>query len=256
MRNPFHLVEASPWPLFGALGAFVMAVGFIDWFCCGSVFGLGLGLLLLIFVSFQWWRDVIRESEMGCHGESVAKGIWVGFVLFIVSEACLFFSFFWAYFHSSLSPCLELGCVWPPVGVASINPFKLPLLNTGVLIGSGVSVTWSHFAVLAGDRKEGLMGLFVTLVLGVYFLGLQAVEYMECSFSFADSVFGSLFYLMTGFHGLHVLVGVLFLSVCFCRLYGYGFSSGRHLGFMAAVWYWHFVVVWVLLYLCVYWWGM
>lgn len=176
--------------------------------------------------------------------------------MFIVSEICFFGAFFWAYFHSSLSPNLELGSCWPPVGIYPLNAFSVPLLNTAVLLASGVSVTWAHHGLLEGDRRRGVQGLVLTVVLGVYFTFLQGGEYWEAPFTLSDGVYGSTFFVATGFHGLHVLIGSSFLLVCLVRLFVYHFSSGHHFGFEAAAWYWHFVdVVWLFLYLCVYWWG-
>nr|YP_006303254.1 cytochrome c oxidase subunit III [Zygeupolia rubens]ADZ05381.1 cytochrome c oxidase subunit III [Zygeupolia rubens] len=257
VRNPFHLVEFSPWPLVGSVGAFLLTVGMASWFHGRGVVVMVLGLVLIILTMLQWWRDVIREGTyQGFHTSSVCSGLRWGMILFIVSEVCFFAAFFWAYFHSSLSPNLELGSCWPPVGVNPLNPFSVPLLNTAVLLGSGVTVTWAHHALMEGDRFNGLQGLFLTVILGGYFTFLQAGEYWEAPFTLADGIYGSTFFVATGFHGLHVLIGSCFLMVCFFRLWFYQFSSTHHFGFEAAAWYWHFVdVVWLFLYLCIYWWG-
>nr|AGO02034.1 cytochrome c oxidase subunit III [Solenaia carinata] len=256
MRSPFHLVEMSPWPVFSSVGAVCVVVSLVNWFAGGSPWFVLCAVSVVMFVLFQWWRDIVRESDQGWHTSYVASNIRLGMVLFIGSEAFLFFSFFWAFFSCSLVPGVEVGGVWPPVGIIPVNPFGLPLLNTAVLLGSGVSVTWAHHAVMAGCRKEAVSALFVTVVMGLYFSFLQVCEYLECSFSVADSVYGSLFYVMTGFHGVHVLVGTVALFVGLLRCFGYGFSSSRHLGLEASIWYWHFVdVVWICLFLCVYWWG-
>nr|AGN92171.1 cytochrome c oxidase subunit III [Lamprotula leaii] len=256
IRSPFHLVEMSPWPFFSSVSAVCLVVGLVSWLNGGPFCFLFLGIGLLSAVLFQWWRDVIRESDQGWHTSYVAGNIRLGMVLFIVSEVFFFFSFFWAFFSCSLVPNIEVGGVWPPVGIVPLNPFGLPLLNTAVLLGSGVSVTWAHHAVMAGNRREAMVGLIFTVALGLYFTFLQICEYMECSFSIADSVYGSLFYVMTGFHGVHVVIGTLVLFVCFFRCFGFGFSTERHLGLEVGIWYWHFVdVVWICLFLCVYWWG-
>jgi len=177
-------------------------------------------------------------------------------LLFILSEVFFFFSFFWAFFSCRLVPDVEVGGVWPPVGIIPLSVFSLPLLRRAVLLGSGVRVTWCHHAVLSGNRKEAIYGLSITVFLGVYFTFLQIAEYTECTFTIADSVYGSLFYVMTGFHGVHVIVGSIMLLVGLLRLINYGFSRIRHLGLEVSIWYWHFVdVVWIFLYLCVYWWG-
>nr|UWM10839.1 cytochrome c oxidase subunit III [Pseudocuneopsis capitata] len=248
----------SPWPFLCSVSAVCMVVGFVDWINGNSLVLFLCGMVLLFGVLWQWLRDVVRESNQGWHTSYVASNIRLGMVLFIISEVFFFFSFFWAFFSCSLVPGIEVGGIWPPVGIMSLNPFSLPLLNTAVLLGSGVSVTWCHHAVLCGNRMEAVYGLVITLFLGFYFTFLQVCEYSECSFTIADSVYGSLFYVMTGFHGVHVILGSVMLLVGLFRLinYGFGFSVERHLGLELSMWYWHFVdVVWICLYLCVYWWG-
>jgi len=211
----------------------------------------------MVGVMFVWWQDVIRESTFqGHHSLIVKQGIKYGMLLFILSEVLFFFSFFWAFFHSSLAPAVELGVVWPPQGVSALNPFSVPLLNTAVLLSSGATVTWAHHAIVCGAKKEAQLGLFLTLLLGIVFTSLQAIEYYEAPFALSDSVYGSTFFVATGFHGLHVLIGTTFLFVCFFRLLSNQFTRRQHVGFEAASWYWHFVdVVWLFLYLCIYWWG-
>nr|WGW18083.1 cytochrome c oxidase subunit 3 [Puncturella cf. parvinobilis] len=213
------------------------------------------GVILLTMV--QWWRDVIREATYGgFHTMQVSLGLRWGMVLFIISEVCFFFAFFWAFFHSSLVPTVEVGCCWPPVGIEPLNPVEVPLLNTCVLLASGVSVTWAHHSLLEGDLPRGFDSLLLTVVLGIYFTVLQVGEYMETTFSIADGIYGSTFFVATGFHGLHVLIGTAFLAVCLVRLQSLHFSCSHHFGFEAAAWYWHFVdVVWLFLYLSIYWWG-
>nr|QTA71647.1 cytochrome c oxidase subunit 3 [Lens contradens] len=256
MRSPFHVVEQSPWPFFSSVSSVCVMIGLVSWFNDYSLWFLSFSLVLLLLVLFQWWRDVIREGNQGWHTDRVAKNIRFSMMLFILSEVMFFVSFFWAFFSCSLVPGIEIGGVWPPVGIVPVNPFKLPLLNTAVLLGSGVSVTWAHYSVMAGNRWEGIMSLSITVLLGVYFSVLQILEYYECSFSISDSVYGSLFYVMTGFHGLHVVIGTLMLVVCLFRCFNYGFSVSRHIGLEVSIWYWHFVdVVWIFLFLCVYWWG-
>lgn len=256
-RQPFHLVEFSPWPLIGSLRALSLVSGLAAWF---HNFGLALlirGLFLTILTMLQWWRDIIRERTLqGLHTLKVAKGLRWGIILFIASEVLFFFAFFWAFFHRSLAPTPELGCTWPPAGITPINPFSIPLLNTAVLLASGVTVTWAHHRLIEGNRSEALQGLGLTVTLGVYFTSLQAIEYIEAPFRIADRAYGTTFYVATGFHGLHVLIGSTFLAVCLARIFFHHFSSGHHFGFEAAAWYWHFVdVVWIFLYLCIYWWG-
>nr|QCF45682.1 cytochrome c oxidase subunit III [Pomacea maculata] len=257
MRNPFHLVEFSPWPLTASVEALFLTSGLAGWMYGYSFLTLSLGLILIGFTMFQWWRDIIRESTLqGFHTMQVSKGLRWGMILFITSEVCFFFAFFWAFFHSSLAPSTDLGSCWPPLGIHALNPFEVPLLNTGVLLASGVTVTWAHHALMEGNLKEALQGLLTTVILGIYFTFLQAGEYYEASFTIADGVYGSTFFVATGFHGLHVLIGSSFLLVCLMRVWLQHFSTGHHFGFEAAAWYWHFVdVVWLFLYLSIYWWG-
>nr|DBA44236.1 TPA_asm: cytochrome c oxidase subunit III [Symmetromphalus regularis] len=257
LRNPFHVVEFSPWPLTGSMGALFLTIGAVSWTRNMSSIGLVMGLILVLLTMFQWWRDIVREGAFqGHHTTNVYSGLCLGMILFIVSEVLFFFAFFWAYFHSSLAPTLEIGACWPPVGIDALNPFDVPLLNTAVLLASGVTVTWAHHGLMEGDRSSALQGLMVTVVLGVYFSYLQAGEYYETSFSISDGAYGSIFFVATGFHGLHVIIGSTFLAVCLVRVWSYHFSSSHHFGFEAAAWYWHFVdVVWLFLYLSIYWWG-
>nr|YP_009318308.1 cytochrome c oxidase subunit III [Lunella granulata]AOZ71789.1 cytochrome c oxidase subunit III [Lunella granulata] len=257
VRNPFHLVEFSPWPLTGSMGALFLTAGSAGWFHGYSYSVSLLGFLLIIMTMLQWWRDIVREGTFqGFHTGKVSSGLRWGMILFIASEVCFFFAFFWAYFHSSLAPTPELGSCWPPVGVDPLNPFQVPLLNTAVLLASGVTVTWAHHSLMEGDRLGGIQGLMATVILGVYFTVLQAGEYYEAPFTISDGAYGSTFFVATGFHGLHVLIGTTFLIVCLLRLQANHFSTGHHFGFEAAAWYWHFVdVVWLFLYLSIYWWG-
>lgn len=257
VRQPFHLVEFSPWPLIGAISAFCLTTGLAAWFHGYGETAITCGLILVILVILQWWRDVIREAVFqGFHTSPVSKGLRWGIILFILSEVIFFFAFFWAFFHRSLAPTPEIGCTWPPTGITPINPFSIPLLNTGVLLASGVTVTFAHHALIEGRRRRALHGLTLTVLLGVYFTILQAHEYIEASFTIADRVYGTTFFVATGFHGLHVLIGTTFLLICLIRAYEHHFSTGHHFGFEAAAWYWHFVdVVWLFLYLCIYWWG-
>uniref|UniRef100_UPI0030E32727 cytochrome c oxidase subunit III n=1 Tax=Synelmis amoureuxi TaxID=3053537 RepID=UPI0030E32727 len=257
IRQPFHLVEFSPWPLTGSIGALILTVGLTAWFHGYGSSCMILGLILIALTMFQWWRDVIREGTyLGHHTSYVTKGLRWGMVLFIASEVLFFFAFFWAFFHSSLAPTPELGCMWPPAGITPLNPFSIPLLNTAVLLASGVTVTWAHHSLMEGQRTDAIQSLTLTVMLGMYFTVLQLGEYWEAPFTIADSVYGSTFFVATGFHGLHVIIGSTFLLVCLARTILHHFSTGHHFGFEAAAWYWHFVdVVWIFLYLCIYWWG-
>nr|BDQ43684.1 cytochrome c oxidase subunit 3 [Metaphire tosaensis] len=257
IRQPFHLVEYSPWPLTSSLGAFTLAIGIASWFHGYGMSCFIIALLLIIMSMYQWWRDVVREGTyMGHHTSPVAIGLRWGMILFITSEVMFFFAFFWAFFHSSLAPTPEIGCSWPPTGITPLNPFSVPLLNTAVLLASGVTVTWAHHSLMEASRTNAIQALTVTVMLGAYFTILQAGEYMAAPFTIADSVYGTTFFVATGFHGLHVLIGSSFLLICLLRTLLHHFSDGHHFGFEAAAWYWHFVdVVWICLYLCIYWWG-
>ena len=256
MRHAFHIVDISPWPLTGSVGAILIAFGFVFANHNYRALMLFVGLIIVLSTIVVWWRDVIREATLqGIHSSFVKKGIQIGFILFITSEVCFFFSFFWAYFHRRLAPSPEIGGVWPPVGIIPPNPFHIPLLNTGILLASGVTLTWSHIALINGNRKDAIFRLVLTCILGAYFLSLQGVEYIEIPFTIADSVYGRCFYLLTGFHGLHVLIGALFLMVCLGRIYYNQFRVNHHVGYESAIWYWHFVdVVWLFLFCCIYWW--
>nr|URP31066.1 cytochrome c oxidase subunit III [Syllis sp. JYC-2022] len=257
VRQPFHMVKMSPWPLTGSLSGLALAMSLTFWFHTSNPYILPFALSIMILTMICWWRDVIREATYcGMHTLKVQQGLEWGMILFITSEVMFFSAFFWAFFHSSLAPSMELGCSWPPTGIWPLNPFAIPLLNTAVLLSSGATVTWAHHALLNGSSKEFMNGLANTVSMGVYFTYLQALEYMETSFSFADSVYGSTFFIATGFHGLHVIIGSLFLTVCLLRAMKTQLTSTHHFGFEAAAWYWHFVdVVWIFLFLSMYWWA-
>nr|YP_007317564.1 cytochrome oxidase subunit III [Cnemaspis limi]ADY86101.1 cytochrome oxidase subunit III [Cnemaspis limi] len=255
--HTFHMVDPSPWPLTGAAAALLMTSGLAVWFHYHIMTPVNLGLALMLMTMYQWWRDITREGTLqGHHTKLVQTGLRYGMVLFITSEVFFFLGFFWAFYHSSLAPTPELGGIWPPLGVHPLNPFAVPLLNTAVLLASGVTVTWAHHAIMIGDRKGALQGLLTTILLGIYFTLLQAIEYAEAPFTIADATYGSTFFVATGFHGLHVIIGTSFLAVCLLRQINHHFTPDHHFGFEAAAWYWHFVdVVWLLLYISIYWWG-
>lgn len=255
--HPYHIVDVSPYPLFVGVSALQVTLGLVYWLHNGSSIILKLGTTLLIICILFWVRDVIREAVyLGCHTKEVERGLSLGFILFIVSEVCLFVSLFWAFFHSSLSPAIDIGMTWPPKGIDPIDPFAIPLLNTVILISSGVTITWAHYKLLSRDKLNTIIALGLTIALGVFFTGLQLYEYKESTFTIADSVYGSCFYLATGFHGAHVLLGTIFLTVCYWRILQDQFNHLHHLWFETSSWYWHFVdVVWLFLYVCIYWWG-
>lgn len=256
-NHPYHLVDYSPWPLTGAIGTITLVTGLVKWFHNFNINLLILGYLITLLTIYQWWRDICREGTLqGKHTILVSKGLRWGIILFIISEVFFFLSFFWAFFHRSLSPNIEIGAIWPPIRIIPFNPFQIPLLNTIILISSGVTVTWAHHAIIERNFTQTLQGLFITIILGIYFTILQAYEYIEAPFSISDRVYGSTFFLATGFHGLHVIIGTLFLLICLTRHIDNHFSSNHHFGFEAAAWYWHFVdVVWLFLYIRIYWWG-
>nr|WGO57995.1 cytochrome c oxidase subunit III [Pseudoglomeris magnifica] len=256
-NHPFHLVDKSPWPIIGATSIMITMIGSINWFNNYTKELLMMGIIITILTMIQWWRDIIRESTFqGLHTKSVIKGMRWGMILFIISEVFFFISFFWAFFHSSLSPTTEIGSIWPPIGILPFNPLQIPLLNTTILLSSGVTITWAHHSLLENNFNQTFQGLFMTIFLGIYFTALQAYEYIESPFTISDSIYGTVFFMATGFHGLHVIIGTTFLLMCLMRHYYFHFSSLHHFGFEAAAWYWHFVdVVWLFLYISIYWWG-
>nr|ARH55213.1 cytochrome c oxidase subunit 3 [Teredus cylindricus] len=256
-NHPFHLVDVSPWPILGALGAMSSMMGLIKWFHFYDNNLVLIGLLITLLVMYQWWRDISREGTFqGLHTLNVTLGLRWGMILFITSEVLFFVSFFWSFFHSSLSPSIDIGMMWPPKGIDPFNPTQIPLLNTLILLTSGLTVTWAHHSLMENNYNQALQSLSLTVLLGIYFTILQSFEYMEASFSISDSVYGSSFYMATGFHGLHVIIGTSFLLICLIRHYYNHFSMSHHFGFEAAAWYWHFVdVVWLFLYISIYWWG-
>ena len=256
-NHSFHLVDLRPWPLMASLGALILTAGMVKWFHIYDISLIINGLVLTSLVSVQWWRDISRERTFqGLHTFRVLTGMKWGIILFIVSEVFFFVSFFWRFFHRRLSPTNEIGILWPPIGVYPFNPFQIPLLNTIILLSSGVTVTWAHHRIIEGNISQAKNRLIITVVLGVYFTFLQSLEYIEANFSISDAVYGSTFFMATGFHGLHVIIGTTFLIICLLRIIEAHFSRQHHFGFEAAAWYWHFVdVVWLFLYINIYWWG-
>nr|YP_009485583.1 cytochrome c oxidase subunit III [Amblythyreus gestroi]AVZ00719.1 cytochrome c oxidase subunit III [Amblythyreus gestroi] len=256
-NHPYHLVDYSPWPLTASIGAMTTTSGMILWFHKNNMMLYMLGMTILVLTMIQWWRDITREGTyQGKHTLAVSMGLKWGMILFIVSEIFFFISFFWGFFHSSLSPTIEIGMSWPPNGIQTFNPMQIPLLNTMILLCSGITVTWAHHSLMESNHTQAMQGLFFTVMLGLYFTALQAYEYYESSFTISDSVYGSCFFMATGFHGIHVIIGTTFLLVCLMRHMLNHFSAKHHFGFEAAAWYWHFVdVVWLFLYISIYWWG-
>ncbi len=257
--HPFHLVSPSPWPIYTCIAMLTLTTsgvltmhGFSD----ASYFLTAAFITLVSSMSF-WWRDVISEGTyLGNHTLAVQRGLNMGVALFIVSEALFFLAIFWAFFHSALSPTVELGAQWPPMGIEAINPFELPLLNTVILLSSGVTVTYAHHSIIQGNRSGALYGLVATVFLAVIFTIFQGVEYTVSSFTISDGAFGSCFYFGTGFHGLHVMIGTAFIAVGLWRVLAYHSTENHHLGLESAILYWHFVdVVWLFLFISIYYWG-
>ena len=275
-KHPYHLVDPSPWPALGALGAFLLFFGgvlgmhpemlgphvekmvkAVHWWIITP------GLAITFIVMYLWWSDVIVESRK-YHTAVVQLGLRYGMILFIASEVLFFAAFFWAFFDSAIyyaSPEMPgrteaNGGMWPPKGIHIIAPFDLPFMNTLILLLSGTTVTWAHHAILQGNQKDAVRGLTLTVILGIAFTSIQAYEYSHAPFTFSENIYSSTFFMATGFHGFHVLVGTTFLIVCLLRAMKGQFKPNQHFGFEAAAWYWHFVdVVWLFLFFCIYWWG-
>jgi cytochrome c oxidase subunit 3 len=257
--HSFHLVDPSPWPLVASLGALMLTTGTVLYMHSykGGWALLLQGLIIILYVMYTWWRDVVREASYEeQHTAAVQRGLRLGVILFIVSEVMFFFAFFWAFFHSSLAPVYNIGGVWPPKAIVPINTFSLPLTNTFLLLGSGATVTWAHHAITLKAKRQVIIGLLLTVFLATLFTILQLFEYMHAPFCISDGIYGSCFYMTTGFHGFHVFVGTIALIVSLVRTVLNHFTNTHHLGFVAAIWYWHFVdVVWLFLFVAVYWWS-
>jgi len=267
-NHDYHLVDPSPWPFIGSVAAFITAVGAIMWMHGSTSAIMLVGLVLVLYTMFMWWRDVINEAHKGDHTPVVSLHLRYGMLMFIASEVMFFVAWFWAFFDASLfsgeaiqqARVAATGGVWPPKGTHVFNPWDLPFLNTLILLTSGTTVTWAHHALLNNDRKGLIWGLVLTVVLGALFTGVQAYEYAHAAFAFSrdngGNIYGSTFFMATGFHGFHVLIGTIFLIVCLLRAIKGHFTPQQHFGFEAAAWYWHFVdVVWLFLFACVYIWG-
>jgi cytochrome c oxidase subunit 3 len=292
VHHDYHLVDPSPWPIVGASGAGLMLIGAVFWMNSGYTGFWGLpvngqpwifliGFALILYTMAGWWRDVVRESIVrGDHTPVVKLGLRYGMILFIASEVMFFFAWFWAFFNSALFPAdVSIG-QWPPQGIVTFDPWHFPLLNTLILLTSGATVTWAHHEILNKNRKGAIQGLIITVLLGMSFTAVQAYEYSHAAFTFGlnhaqlvpftdeahkhltagmgnlNAIYGSAFFMATGFHGLHVIIGTIFLIVCLARAIAGHFTPTRHFGFEAAAWYWHFVdVVWLFLFAWIYVWG-
>lgn len=246
----------SPWPIVASFGAGLVAVRFTLYiqFIDGNL--IFFSFFLLGFISFLWWRDIFRESNLyGEHPFKVIKGFKYGIALFIASEVLLFFSFFWTFFQGGVSPSLDIGSKWPPIGIEFFNPAEIPLLNTVILLSSGVSVTWSHHCLIKRIYLKSCISIIFTILLGILFTYFQLIEYIDAKFTFWDSTYGSIFFLATGFHGAHVIIGSIFLIVSLTQIIIIYVRNNHHVSFEIAAWYWHFVdVVWLFLYISIYWW--
>jgi cytochrome c oxidase subunit III len=271
-HHDYHLVDPSPWPLIGAAAAFCLAVGAVTWMkdiALGSLhlgpYLFGAGAIGVLYTMLSWWSDVVREATYeGHHTRVVQLHHRYGMMMFIASEVMFFVAWFWAYFDASLyandplqyARVDKLGAVWPPKGIETFDPWHLPLLNTLILLTSGTTVTWAHHALLHNDRQGLKMGLWLTIILGSVFTCVQAYEYSHAAFGFSGHIYGATFFMATGFHGAHVIIGTIFLAVCLFRAYKGHFTPQQHLGFEFAAWYWHFVdVVWLFLFAAIYVWG-
>jgi len=257
--HSFHLVDPSPWPVCTSIAAFLLTYGGVlsmhTYRVGPTVISQGLDLLILVLIA--WWADVTFEATVeGNHTKKVKKGLMMGMLLFIVSEVLFFFAFFFSFFYLSLNPSQAIGGVWPPFLFETLNAFSVPFLNTVILLTSGATITVAHEAIVGGSKTHAMLSLIATIFLALIFTGLQYLEYKTSTFTISDSVYGSLFYMATGFHGFHVIIGTTFIAVCLIRLYDDQFTTQHHCGFESAAWYWHFVdVVWLFLFISIYWWG-
>ncbi|MET7247110.1 cytochrome c oxidase subunit 3 [Methylobacterium sp. EM32] len=270
-HHDYHLVNPSPWPLVGSMSGFTMTTGAVLWMKSLTIANLALGpyiffagLIGVLYTMLSWWRDVVHEANTGDHTRVVQLSHRYGMMMFIASEVMFFVAWFWAYFEAALysgdpiqaSRVEFTGGLWPPKGVEAFDPWHLPLLNTLILLTSGTTITWAHHALLHGDRKGVKYGLWLTIALGALFSCVQAYEYGHAHFGFSGSIYSATFFMATGFHGAHVLIGTIFLAVCLYRIYLGQFTPKQHLGFEFAAWYWHFVdVVWLFLFAAIYVWG-
>ena len=260
-NHDYHILNPSIWPLLGAVAAFVMLFGAVQYFQDNGPWILLIGFVGVLYVMFAWWSDTVAEEHAGDHTPVVRIGLRYGFILFIMSEVMFFAAWFWSFFKHALYPMgpespMKDG-VWPPVGIETLDPFHLPLINTLILLCSGAAATWAHHSLAhENNRKDIVWGLTIAVVLGLIFTFFQAYEYIHATFSFSGNIYGANFFMATGFHGFHVIIGTIFLFVCLLRVLKGHFTPESHIGFEAAAWYWHFVdVVWLFLFVAVYIWG-
>lgn len=256
-QQPFHILDERPWPILICISTFFFLIRLVDFFNGGGLNFFYYRIAIQMFILFLWGKDVIREGTLGgSHTNEVGVGILWGMGWFIISEIFFFSAFFWGFFHFRLSPTIESGISWPPLRISPISPFAIPLLNTVILVRSGISLTWAHHSLIRGNWGGIIRGLIITIFLGIYFTLLQVLEYRERRFCFNDSIYGRIFFIATGFHGCHVIIGTILLSLCLQRAWGNQFINSHHIGVEIRSWYWHFVdVVWLFLFCCIYWWG-
>ncbi|MCF6304216.1 MAG: cytochrome c oxidase subunit 3 [Rhodobacteraceae bacterium] len=262
-NHDYHILEPSPWPLMGALSAFILFLGSVMYMNTGWPWVMIVGLLGVLYTMYVWWADVIRESQTGDHTPVVKIGLRYGVIMFIASEVMFFVAWFWIFFKSALYPMDQIDGIiltatqWPPVGIETFDPWHLPLINTLILLCSGAAATWAHHAIAhENNRKDLQTGLLIAVVLGVFFTILQVYEYSHASFAFSGNIYGGVFFMATGFHGFHVIIGTIFLAVCYFRARAGHFTKESHVGLEAAAWYWHFVdVVWLFLFISIYVWA-
>jgi len=269
-NHDYHILPPSIWPFAGALSGFIMLFGAVMWMKDYTPYLFFIGLIGVLYVMYAWWAEVIVESHQGDHTPVVQIGLRYGVIMFIASEVMFFSAWFWSFFKHAIYPMADVADkaaarvatangfdgVWPPAGIETFDPWHLPLINTLILLTSGCAATWAHHAVQEDDRNGLKWGLLIAVLLGVLFTITQAYEYSHAAFGFGGNIYGAIFYMATGFHGFHVIVGTIFLAVCYFRALKGHFSPERHIGFEAAAWYWHFVdVVWLFLFLAIYIWG-
>lgn len=266
-NHDYHILPPSIWPLLGALSGFLMLLGFVLAFgentdpSIKQPYVFIIGFIGVLYVMYGWWADVVGEAQVGDHTNVVVIGLRYGVLMFIMSEVMFFAAWFWSFFKHAMYPMTEgspkIDGVWPPIGIETFDAWHLPLINTLILLCSGAAATWAHHAIAhENNRKDLVNGLIISIVLGALFTVFQAYEYSHAAFGFSGNIYGANFFMATGFHGFHVLIGTIFLGVCLVRALKGHFTPERHVGFEAAAWYWHFVdVVWLFLFAAVYVWG-
>ncbi len=260
-NHDYHILNPSIWPFIGSIAAFVMLFGAVVFFHSDNPWMFIAGFVSVLFVMYVWWSDTVKENQVGDHTPVVLIGLRYGFILFIMSEVMFFLAWFWSFFKHAMYPMGDMSPLqdgqFPPAGIEVFDPWHLPLINTLILLCSGAAATWAHHAIAHDeDRKSMVQGLVVAVGLGVLFTIFQAYEYQHAAFGFSGNIYGANFFMATGFHGFHVIVGTIFLAICMLRAMRGHFTKDQHLGFEAAAWYWHFVdVVWLFLFAAIYVWG-